>query len=431
MGEGRTRCRSEAGVARPRLATLGWSLERVEAVVVGAGQAGLAMSYHLGQLGVEHVVLERNRVAERWRSERWDSLVFQFPNWMLRLPGHVYEGHEPDGFMPVTGVVKFIEEYAKRTAPPLRCGVRVTGLDRAPSGRFRVGTDTFELEAVHVVAATGPYQRPIVPQFSLSLPISIYQTTANCYTNEQQLPPGAVLVVGAGGSGWQIAEDLLDGGRRVYLSVGRHRRVPRRYRGKDFGWWQEHTGAADRVIDDPTRAAPAPLLTGAGGGHDADLRALARRGVTLLGSLGAIHDGRMHFVADLRENLAKGDETFEQFTRSIDAYVLEHRLLTAQPPVAAASSDAGLPADPAVGELDAKAAGITSVIWAVGYRPDFDWIRCAALDTQGAPVHRRGLSPTRGLYFLGLPRLHKVKSSFLWGVGDDAAHLAACIAGRR
>ena len=406
-------------------------MERVEAVVIGGGQAGLCMSHHLSNLGIEHIVLERGRIAERWRSERWDSLAFQFPNWMLRLPGYAYEGDEPDGFMHRDGVVRFLEEYAKRTAPPMRCGVRVTGLHQAPSGRLRVATDTFSLEALHVVVATGPYQRPIVPAFSLSLPIATHQVTANCYTHPQQLPPGAVLVVGSGGSGWQIAEDLLQSGRRVYLSVGRHRRVPRRYRGKDFGWWQEQTGAADQVVDDATRALPAPLLTGVGGGHDADLRELAQRGVTLLGSLGAVSQGRLRLVADLQANLAKGDETFEQFTRSIDAYILEHDLPVPDAPTAAAPPHAELPANAAIGELDVKAAGIRSVIWAVGYQHDFDWIQCTAFDAHGRPVHRRGISPTPGLYFQGLARLHKVKSAFLWGVGEDAAHLAAHISASR
>jgi putative flavoprotein involved in K+ transport len=402
-------------------------MERTEAVVIGAGQAGLAMSHHLGRLGIEHVVLERGRIAERWRSERWDSLVFQFPNWMLRLPGYAYAGDEPDAFMPCSGIVRFLEEYARRTAPPLRCGVRVTGLHQAPSGRLRVETDTFSLEALHVVVATGPYQRPVVPAFSNALPRATCQVAANCYTNAQQLPEGGVLVVGSGGSGWQIAEDLLQSGRRVYLSVGRHRRVPRRYRGRDFGWWQEQTGAADQVVDDVTRALPAPLLTGVGGGHDADPRDLVRRGATLLGSLGAVSDGRLRFVADLEENIAKGDEAFAQFTRSVDAHVARHQLSVPDAPANTATSDADGHGGSTIAELDVKAAGISAVVWAVGYQHDFGWIKCAALDGHGQPVHRRGVSPTPGLYFLGLPRLHKVKSAFLWGVGEDAAYLAARI----
>ncbi len=282
-----------------------------------------------------------------------------------------------------------------------------------------------------MVVATGPYQLPVVPALSNSFPIATYQTTANRYSNAQQLPSGAVLVVGSGGSGWQIAEDLLRCHRRVYLSVGRHRRVPRRYRGKDFGWWQECTGAADQVVDGIYRTMPAPLLTGVNGGHDADLRDLARRGVTLLGSLGMVSEGRMRFVGDLRENLAKGDDSFEQFKRSIDDYVVKHDLPMVDPSSDTAQAAVGPSMSSEISELNLRNAGITSVIWAVGYQHDFGWIKGAVRDARNGPVHHRGVSPTPGLYFLGLPRLHKVKSAFLWGVGDDAAYLAGQIQSKR
>jgi len=401
--------------------------ERVETVVVGGGQAGLAMSYHLGRLGREHLVVERGRIAERWRSERWDSLVFQFPSAMMRLPGYAYDGPDPEGFMPRDGVVRFIEEYARRVSPPIRCGIRVDSLERSESGVLLVRTDHFTIEALNVVVATGPYQLPAVPVFGAALPVRMWQVTASRYGNPGQLPPGAVLVVGSGGSGYQIAEELLVSGRSVYLCVGRHRRVPRRYRGRDFGWWQEITGAADEV----THAASvrAPLLTGVAGGHNADLRELARRGAILLGSLRGVSEGKLRFSADLEVNLANGDEAHTRFTRSVDEYVEMHGLSAP----AAAESD---PRDrieplPAISELDAAAAGMSSVIWAVGYQFDFGWIRCGVLDAGGRPVHRRGVTGVPGVYFLGLPRLHKVKSAFLWGVDEDAAYLAQHIARRR
>lgn len=237
--------------------------------------------------------------------------------------------------------------------------------------------------------------------------------------------------MGSGGSGWQIDEDLLHSGRHAYLSVGRHRRVPRRYRGKDFGWWQEKTSASDQVVDSLSRGAPAPLLTGVNGGHDADLRDLARHGVTLVGSLGAVCDGRLRFVSDLEENLAKGYETFEQFTRSVDEYILRHRLPVPEPSRHKPRDGVGLPIRSAISDLDARSAGITSVIWAIGDRYDFGWINRALLDAHCRPVHRRGVTATPGLYFLGLPRLHKVKSAFLWGVGEDAAYLAEHIVNRK
>ena len=405
-------------------------MERVETVVIGAGQSGLAMSYHLGRLRREHIVLERGRIAERWRSERWDSLMFQFPNWMVRLPGCAYEGNEPEGFLHRDAVVRFIEAYATRISPPVRCGVRVTGLQLSGPEKLLVETDHFTIEAANIVVATGPYQVPRVPAFSAALPFGICQVTSSCYTNPGQLPPGNVLVVGSGGSGYQIAEDLLQSGRGVYLSVGRHRRVPRRYRGKDFGWWQERTGASDVVVDAFSPNPQAPLLTGVNGGHDVDFRELARRGVTLLGSLGDICGGRLRFVADLQENLAMGDETFDQFTRSVDEYILAHRFAASKPPQRRRRDSARSLAASMIRDLDTARAGISAVVWATGYRYDFGWINCATLDADGRPVHRRGVTAVPGLYFLGLARLHKVKSAFLWGVGEDAAYLAQHIANR-
>lgn len=398
--------------------------ERVETVVVGGGQAGLAMSWHLARLGREHLVLERGRIAERWRSERWDSLVFQFPSAMMRLPGYAYDGPDPEGFMPRDGVLGFIEEYARRTSPPIRCGVRVASITRAESGRLLVETDAFTAEADNVVVATGPYQQPVVPAFAAALPPGVHQVTANRYRNPGELPPGNVLVVGSGSSGHQIAEELVQSGRRVYLSVGAHERVPRRYRGHDFGWWQETTGALDRIADGAARRAL--LLTGAGGGHDADLRALAADGAILLGRLREIRDGRLYFAADLAENLANGDAAYDRFVRSVDEYVERCGL---DAPDAPEPNRRIEPAVSAITRLDVRC--IASVIWAVGYRYDFGWVRCPVLGADGRPVHRRGVSAVPGVYFLGLSRLYKLKSAFLWGVGEDAAYLAERLVNRR
>ena len=400
--------------------------ERVETVIVGCGQAGLAMSYHLGRLGREHIVLERGRIAERWRSERWDSLVFQSPSWTMRMPGYRYEGATPDAFMPRDGVVRFIEDYARLISPPIRCGIRVTSLERADSGRLLVGTETFTVEADNVVVATGPFQSPAVPSFCTELGRSLYQVTANRYRNPGELPSGAVLVVGCGGSGYQIAEELVQAGRRVYLSVGDHPRVPRRYRGRDFASWHEVTGASDRIVEGPAARARAPLLTGTDGGHDANPRELASRGAILLGRLQDICGGRLRFADDLEETLARGDDAYDIFTRAVDEYIEKHGFTVAAPP----ERDRRHTAVPGIAELDAHHAGITSVIWALGYRYDFGWIRCHVLDPEGRPVHRRGVSEVPGVLFLGLHRLHKVKSAFLWGVGDDAAYLAEHIVHR-
>lgn len=402
--------------------------ERIETVIIGGGQAGLAMSYYLGQLGREHIILERGRVAERWRTERWDSLAFQFPNWMMRLPGYAYAGEDPDGFMLRDGVARFVEDYARHIAPPLRCGFRVTAL-RQVSGTSRLAVDTehFSLEAANVVVATGPYQEPSIPGCSVALPLATYQLTANRYTNSDQLPPGRVLVVGSGASGYQIADDLLQGGRSVCLSVGRHRRVPRRYRGKDFGWWQEKMGLGERIAETVPGGVLPPLLTGVNGGQDVDLRRLAKDGVTLVGSLRGIDGGRLFFAPDLETNLAKGDVGIFGFTRLVDEFVAQHGLIA--PEDSPVGQTAVTPIS-STAHLDLSAAGITSLIWATGYRYDFSWIKCPVLTEGGTPIHRRGVTSVPGVCVLGLPLLHRIKSSFLWGVGDDAAHLAQHIAGR-
>lgn len=404
--------------------------EQIETVIIGGGQAGLALSYFLRQLGREHIILERARIAERWRSERWDSLAFQLPNFMINLPGHSYEGGDPDGFMHRDGVVAFLEEYARRISPPIRCGIRATALETSTTGRHLVRTDQFDLEASNVVVATGPYQEPSIPSWSTDLPIGIQQLSASRYTNSRQLPPGCVLVVGSGASGYQIAADLHQGGKGVYLSVGRHRRVPRRYRGKDFGWWTVQTGAADRTREELPPGFLPPLVTGVNGGEDVDLRLLAADGVTLVGSLRGVRDGRFYFAADLVENLALGDAGIVQFTKAVDEFILKRGLDAPEDALADPSGAARLPEQPPITELDMREAGITSVIWATGYRYDFGWIKCPVLDADGIPVHRRGVTAVPGVHFLGLPRLHKIKSSFLWGVGEDAAYLAQHITTR-
>ena len=403
--------------------------EKIETLVVGAGQAGLGMSYHLARLGREHLVLERNRIAERWRSERWESLVFQLPNWMIRLPGYAYEGNEPERFMARDGVVRFIDEYAKRIAAPVRCGVNVTRLRQVTgSARFAVETDGGIIEASNVVVATGPYQEPSLPLFAAGLSKDLYQTTANRYSNPNRLPDGAVFVVGSGASGYQIADDLLKVGRRVYLSIGRHRRVPRRYRGKDYGYWQEATGALDRTADTlPPNFVP-PLLTGVDGGKDTELRILEREGATLLGSLRGIDGERLYFKPDLEENIAEGDKGVAVFKRMVDEFVTDHGIgAPADQQVPPATRPVAISAI----ELDVHAAGIGSIIWATGYCYDFRWIDCPVLDNDGKPRHSRGITDVPGVYFLGLPLLHKVKSAFLWGSGEDAAYIAEHIAAQK
>ena len=398
---------------------------------MGGGQAALALSYHLRAAGREHVLLERGRVAERWRSERWDSLVFQFPNWTMELPGQRYAGDDPEGFAPRDEVVAFLERYAQDIRAPLRTGVCVTRVETRRGGPgFLVRTTAHdgprEIRAVNVVMATGPYQRPALPLAAAELPADILQVHSSTYRNPGQLPAGGVLVIGSGASGCQIAEDLLAGGRPVFLSVGRHRRIPRRYRGRDIFWWLGVLGRLDQTVDENPRGrhAPNPLVTGAGGGPDIDLRDYAAQGVTLLGHVVAARGARLALRDDIAACVAEGDLAFDQLTRAIDDHLA--RSSERVPAEVASASRGPVPASPF--DLDLRAAGITSVVWATGFAWDFGWIACPAIfDTDGRPIQRRGATPVPGLFFLGLPWLHTLTSSVLCGVGADAAHVAELI----
>lgn len=404
-----------------------------ETIIVGGGQAGLAMSHHLARRGREHVVLERGRIAERWQSERWDSLTFQFPNRMIRLPGYSYAGPEPDAFMGRAGIAELIIGYAREASAPVRCGIEVTSIRQSDRGTFVVEAGGTLMGAANVVIATGPYQLPAVPACASRLPPRLHQVTANRYRRPGDLPRGKVLVVGSGGSGCQIVEDLLDGGREVFYSVRRHRRVPRTYRGEDFGWWIEANGTTETTVDrlpEMWRTFKAPMLTGTHGGHTVDLRNLAARGVTLLGSLADVSDGRVRLAPDLNANIAVGDQTFVQFNRGIDEFVQRAGLAAPVETGFDAYLSEARDALPEIDTLDLAAAGITTVIWATGYRYDFGWVGCPVIDKHGAPMHRRGVTNVPGLYFLGLARLHKIKSAFLWGVGEDADFIADDIAAR-
>lgn len=407
-------------------------MESIENVVIGAGQAGLALSWHLSQRRCEHLVLERARIAERWHSRRWDSLYFQFPNWSIELPGHPpYAGGPPDAFAHRSEVWGFLESYAAAIRAPVRCNTEVTALRRngAPPVRFRLVTPQGELRARNVVVATGPYQRGRVPLLQRGLPPEVMQIHSGDYRNPDQLPEGAVLVIGSRASGCQIADELIEAGRRTYLSVGRHQRAPRRYRDRDALWWRRELGLLDQTATEvpPEHRLPPPLVTGVHGGYDVDLRQSAARGLSLLGHLQDISDGRLHFGDDLETTLRGGDRSLEEFVARIDAHVARTGGLDVEP----APEKPCVPARPIAHSptlLNARADRIGSVIWATGYSFDFSWIELPEVfDSAGAPIHSRGITEIPGLYFLGLPWLHKRKSSFLFGVGEDAAHIAAAI----
>jgi len=405
--------------------------ERTDTLIVGGGQAGLAMSEHLSNNGVPHLILERYRIAERWRSERWDSLVANGPAWHDRFPGMEFFGIDPDAFAPKEMVADYLVAYAEQIAAPIRCGVEVREVQKNP-GRpgFRVETSDGVVEADRVVAATGPFQRPVTPAV-VPDEAGITQIHSSAYRNAGQLPEGAVLVVGAGSSGVQIADELLRAGRRVYLSVGPHDRPPRSYRGRDFVWWLGVLGKWDAAAVEPGLEHVTIAVSGAHGGQTVDFRRLAARGMTLVGRTESFEDGVLSFRADLAENLARGDANHLSVLDEADAYVERNGLdLPEEPEARRIDADPPCVTDPVL-ELKPAEAGISAIIWATGFAVDFSWLKVDAVDPEGRPKHQRGISAEPGVYFLGLPWQSRRASSFIWGVWHDARFLADHIATQR
>lgn len=410
-------------------------VQQIETVIIGGGHAGLTMSYFLSQRGLEHVVLERGRVGERWISERWDSFHFQFPNSTIELPGYKYQTDDLDGFVPGREIVRFIQEYADYIKAPVRCGVNVMALENsANSMPYLVRTNAGVIEARNVVIATGSREKGVIPRFSSDVPDDICQLHSSSYRNAGELPAGAVLVVGSGASGFQIAEDLHQYGRQVYLCVGRHRPLARRYRGRDYAWWAMEMGMFERRrTESSATSAPGPLLTGVNGGYLADVRALASKGIVLLGRLNAVTGARLALAPDLEENLAKGEEWLANYKKSVDDYIAKNKLNIPEesPPANSSSAQKGGKSTPIL-ELDLRAAGITSIIWATGFGNDYDWLKLSVLNERGEPLHERGVTQFPGIYFLGLRWLYKQKSGFLsfGGAAEDADYLAEQIVAR-
>lgn len=399
------------------------SVERTHTLVIGAGQAGVAMSEHLLAAGIEHIVLERDRIAERWRTGRWDSLVANGPAWHDRFPGMEFDS-DPDGFPGKEEVAAYFETYAAQRNMPIRCGVEVTRVDPL-EGRagFRAQTSEGEIEARNVVVATGPFQRPVMPQI-VPESAGVTQMHSAAYRNPSQLPDGAVLVVGAGSSGAQIADELLQSGRRVFLSCGPHDRPPRAYRGLDYCWWLGVLGLWDIPAPTPGTEHVTIAVSGAEGGKTVDFRAMAHRGVTLLGRAEAFADGVLSFSPDLRESLAAGDANYLSVLRQADAYAARNGLdLPEEPEAWDIPPDPACVTDPIL-SLNLAAEGIGTIIWATGYARDYSWLNVNAFDAAGNPAHQRGVSTEPGIYFLGLPWLSRRGSSFIWGVWHDARYIA-------
>lgn len=399
------------------------SNEEIEVVVVGGGQAGVAMSEHLSVRGISHVVLERDRVAERWRSARWDSLVANGPAWHDRFPGMTFDS-DPEGFATKDQVADYLVAYAEKFGAPIRSGVEVRAVHRN-IGRpgFLVETSEGTIEARYVVAATGPFQKPVLPAV-VPENAGFHQLHSNDYRNPEQLEDGAVLVVGAGSSGVQIADELRRSGREVFLAVGPHDRPPRSYRGRDFCYWLGVLGMWDAAAPRSGAEHVTIAVSGSRGGRTVDFRALAASGITLLGRAGSFDNGTIHFAADLRENIANGDANYLSLLDDADAYIANNGLeLPEEPEARVIGPDPQSMTNPIL-EVDLAAAGITNILWATGFTVDYSWLRIDTFDDKGRPVHQRGVSPEAGIYFLGLPWQSRRGSSFIWGVWHDAKYLA-------
>jgi putative flavoprotein involved in K+ transport len=403
---------------------------RTNTVVIGGGQAGLAMSHCLSDRGIDHVVLERGRVAERWRSERWDSLRLLTPSWQTRLPGQTYEGPDPDGYMTMPQVIDYLERYSH--GAPVHVGTSVLRVEGGPAG-YRVTTDKGAWDAGNVVIATGYCDIPHVPAIGARLSSDIRQVVPSAYRNPGQLAEGGVLVVGASASGIQLAEEIHASGRPVTLAVGRHTRMPRVYRGKDILWWLDAMGVLDESADDVydievSRRQPSLQLVGRPDRATLDLPLLQARGVRLTGRATGVDGDRVTFADDLVAHTAGADARLARLLQRIDAYV-EQAGLTAEVGAPEPFEPFFWPADPP-DEIDLRAEGIRTVLWATGYRRRYPWLAVPVLDASGEIRHSGGVTPVPGLFVIGHNFLRRRKSTFIDGVGDDARDLAECIAAR-
>lgn len=399
-------------------------VEKIDTLVVGAGQAGVALCEHLGKQGVPHLVLEKNRIAEAWRTSRWDALVTNGPVWHDRFPNLEFKGDAPDAFVHKDRVAAYIAEYAEMVDAPIRTGVEVISAKRLENrAGFRVETSDGVIEATRIVSATGAFQRPAIPPIVPKV-VDVIQMHSAAYRNADQLEDGAVLVVGAGSSGAQIADELNRAGRKVFLSVGPHDRPPRRYRGRDFVWWLGVLGLWDLAAQKTGAEHVTISVSGAYGGRTMDFRRLANEGVTLVGRAERYNDGQLSFADDLKKNIAGGDANYIEMLDAADEYAAKMGLdLPLEPEARVMHPDPESLINPVV-SLNFGNEGIRTIIWATGYTQGFGWLELDAFNESGAPLHQRGVSKEPGLYFLGLPWQSRRGSTFLWGVWHDAKYIA-------
>jgi len=410
-------------------------IPRIDTLVIGAGQAGLAMSRCLQKHDVPHAVLERGRVGDTWRKQRWNSFHLNTPNVVNVLPDDSYEGEDPFGFVGHQALLAYFEDYRKRYGLPVEAGVEVTAVRRVEDG-FEVEAGGEVRRCRNVVLCCGDQNSPRTPSLAENMPADVTQLHAADYREPEQLPAGAVLVVGSGQSGVQVAEDLLEFGRTVYLSTSAVGRAPRRYRGKDIFEWMQIAGLVDQRpqdLQDPNEIhAKQPQISGTRGGHTVSLQQLARDGATLLGRLSAVRGTTLCFDADLEANIAKGDEISTKLKGMVDMLVSKAGIdAPAAEPDPAEEPSSGLAEMAAVRELDLEEADIRSVIWATGFGPCFDFLDPTLLDESGMPRHRDGIGDVPGLYCLGFTWLRRRVSGLIAGVSRDAEHIADQIAASR
>ncbi len=405
----------------------------VPVLIVGGGQGGLSLSALLKEQGIEHLILEKNRIGHSWRAERWDSFCLVTPNRQCRLPGFAYDteygGTDPHGFMLRQQIVQFLEAYAEQVQPPIREGVAVTGIAPRRGGGYEVRSTDGIYTADKVIVAISGYHIPIVPRPGAAMPSSVHQVQSLDYRNPQDLPEGEILVVGSGQSGCQIAEDLHLAGRKVHLAVGDAPRAPRQYRGRDSTDWLEEMGHYDMPIDDhpsseKVRQNENHYLTGRDGGREIDLRKFAVEGMKLYGMLAGIEGQVIRFQPDLTHHLDNADATYCRIRATIDAYIESAGI---EAPIEAPYAPVWAPEKEPLA-LDLAAQNISTVIWCTGFRMDFSFVNVPVFDGRGYPAHHRGVSAAEGLYFIGLPWLHTWGSGRFAGVARDATHIVDHIA---
>ncbi|MBU1297114.1 MAG: MSMEG_0569 family flavin-dependent oxidoreductase [Gammaproteobacteria bacterium] len=397
-------------------------------LIVGGGQAGLSMSACLQEQNIDHLIFEKNTMMHSWKTQRWDSFTLVTPNWQCELPNHPYDGDDPKGFMKREEIIGYLDRFAAKVKPPILEGVSVEKVSKLDNGQFHVVTTKGEFTGDQVVIASGGYLKPIIPRMAERIPENILQIHSNQYKNSQQLPDGAVLVVGSGQSGAQIAEDLHIDGKKVFLATGNAPRVARLYRGKDVVEWLDDMGYYQKSVDEhPLREGVRDntnhYVTGRDGGREIDLRKFALEGMELFGLMENYQDGQLIFKPNLAANLDAADDTYKNINARIDAYIEKNGIdVPVEPPY----QPVWEPKEERE-NLDLAASGITSIIWCIGFTPDFSWLDLPVFNGMGAPVHRRGVTNEKGVYFIGLPWLYTWGSGRFSGVAADAAYLSNVI----